>query len=125
MHEEQIQDLDEDLDELEDEGTNGYSEHVETLIAYKGSCKQLLSEVDTALKLLQGMKVDTAMVASRTKALHGSCDTLVGDQTSLLQKIEKMEAPLKFFKQLQELGPMLGVVIDPRAGAGGMWLKGG
>jgi hypothetical protein len=101
------------------ESSNEFSLHVETLQGYKLSCRQLMSEVDTALRLLQGMKTESALVASQTKALHSSCDQLVGDQTSLLQRIEKMEAPLKFFNQLQELCPMLGVTLNMEKGGTG------
>ena len=85
--------------------------YLKSLSDYRQKSRATFKKADEALQIMNKMESDTDSIASKTAQLHTTCNDLMKEQHALTARVEKMQAPLKYFNELQELGPLLGLAL--------------
>ena len=87
--------------------------YVAALAEHRARWAALLAEqAQGAARCLGAMTAASATAAAQLRSLHATTEQAAGEQVALEAQIEQLAAPLKYFTELQDLGPLLGLPLQ-------------
>lgn len=87
---------------------------VQRLSSFVKVCDQIVGAIDRGKVLLGDLEHKHETVAEKTSSLHEKCKTLLEEQTKFEKIANEISVPLDFMKELDRLGPLLGLPLPTR-----------
>ncbi|KAJ3287812.1 Golgi transport complex subunit 3 [Borealophlyctis nickersoniae] len=80
-----------------------YRAYLATVYAYRGTCDEILGQIDATTGFLDGLQRNYEFVEDKTKALQMACEKLLEEQTHLVNVAEELTSKLSYFNELEPI----------------------